>query len=143
MTLARRSDSRRSGIVPALAHGRLDIGDLKSGFVVAHSGISGSEIHSNAFDTGTSPIRFSTSSTLKTDSMSCASITLVFIMFSWLARISMDAFAATAQADRFSTDTVSNENKSGGRPKQRPTEDRASPFVVRRIVPDTYRSQHG
>lgn len=33
------------------------------------------------FDPGTSPLRFSTSSTLQTDSMSCTSITLVFMLF--------------------------------------------------------------
>ena len=39
------------GLIPALVHGRLDIGDLEPGFVVAHRGASRGVIHCNAFDT--------------------------------------------------------------------------------------------
>ena len=38
-------------LIPALVHGRLDIGDLEPGFVVAHCGASRGVIHCNAFDT--------------------------------------------------------------------------------------------
>jgi hypothetical protein len=38
-------------LIPGLVHGLLDIGDLESGFVVAHGGASRSVIHCNAFNT--------------------------------------------------------------------------------------------
>src|SRR5450830_1571603 len=38
-------------LIPASVHGRLDIGDLESGFVVAYRGASRSEIHYDACDT--------------------------------------------------------------------------------------------
>ena len=39
------------GFIAPLAHKRLDIGDLKPGFVVAHCGAARSMIDGNAFDT--------------------------------------------------------------------------------------------
>src|ERR1035437_8908380 len=47
-----RSSGWRDGLVTALAHGRLDVADFESGFVVAHGGASRRVIYRNAFDTG-------------------------------------------------------------------------------------------
>jgi hypothetical protein len=50
LTVACRSGGR-DRLIPALAHNRLDIGDLEPRFVVAHGRASRSEIHRHAFDT--------------------------------------------------------------------------------------------
>ena len=48
---ARQSARCRVGFIPALAHGRADIGDIESGFVISDCGSSSSKIDGNAFDT--------------------------------------------------------------------------------------------
>ena len=50
MALVRCLRGRGGGLIPALAHGRLDIGDFESGFVETHGGVSGSVIHCDTFD---------------------------------------------------------------------------------------------
>jgi len=45
-----RRRSGCGGLVPTQTHGRLDIGDFESGFVVAHRRVSASVVHRNALD---------------------------------------------------------------------------------------------
>jgi hypothetical protein len=65
--------------MPALAHCRLDVGDIEPGFVVRAVAVDAAKFTVTFSTPGTSPIRLSTSSTLNTDNMACTSITLVFM----------------------------------------------------------------
>ena len=51
VTLIRYNDFWRVGLIAPLPHARFDISHIKPGFVVAHGGVSRSEIDGNAFNT--------------------------------------------------------------------------------------------